>query len=50
MASTLAELLAPQTVEQIFQSLLGLYSANGFPVQSWQPGGCLLYTSDAADE
>lgn len=39
MTATLAQLLVPQTIEQIFQDLLGFYQANGFPVQSWQPGG-----------
>lgn len=39
MAATLASLLAPQTANQIFQILLGVYQANGFPTQSWQPGG-----------
>lgn len=37
--TTLAELLAPQTVQQVFQKLLAVYQANGFPVQSWQVGG-----------
>lgn len=37
--TALADLLAPQTVTQIFQILLGVYQAAGFPVQSWQPFG-----------
>lgn len=39
MALTLAELLAPQSPEQLFARLLGFYQANGFPTQSWQTGG-----------
>lgn len=37
--TTLADLLTTQTVTQIFQTLLGVYQAAGFPVQSWQVGG-----------
>jgi hypothetical protein len=39
MATNLADLLTTQTQSQIFQILLGIYSVNGFPVQSWQVGG-----------
>lgn len=39
MAATLAQLLAPPTVQQIFQVLLATYQANGFPTQSWQALG-----------
>lgn len=39
MTATLAQLLQQQTVSQIFATLLGVYQANGFPVQSWQTGG-----------
>lgn len=39
MATSLATLLTTQTQSQIFQIMLGVYQANGFPVQSWQPGG-----------
>lgn len=39
MASTLAQLIVPQPVTYFFNLLLGVYQANGFPVQSWQPGG-----------
>lgn len=39
MTTTLAQLLTPQTPEQIYATLLGVYQANDFPVQSWQPGG-----------
>lgn len=35
----LSALLNPLTVEQVFQILLAVYQANGFPTQSWQPGG-----------
>lgn len=36
---TLSSLLTPLTPQQIFGQLLAYYQANGFPVQSWQPGG-----------
>lgn len=36
---TLASLLVAQTQEDLFQIALGVYQANGFPVQSWQPLG-----------
>lgn len=39
MAVTLAQLLTPQTQQQIFQTLLSVYQANGFPVTAWQAGG-----------
>lgn len=39
MTTTLAQLLNPMTVQQVFQGLLGVYQANGFPVDSWQVGG-----------
>jgi len=39
MSDTLATLLDPLTVTEVFQTLLGVYQANGFPVQSWQTGG-----------
>lgn len=39
MTATLQELLDPQTVEQLFAMLLAVYQANGFPTNSWQPGG-----------
>lgn len=37
--TTLADLLNPQSVSQIFQTLLGVYQAQGFPVTAWQTGG-----------
>jgi hypothetical protein len=37
--TTLADLLNPQSVTQIFQTLLGVYQAQGFPVTAWQVGG-----------
>lgn len=39
MATSLTELLDPQTQEEVFQILLSVYQANGFPVSSWQTGG-----------
>ncbi len=39
MATSLATLQATRTQEQIFATMLGVYQANGFPTQSWQPGG-----------
>jgi hypothetical protein len=37
--TTLADLLNPQSVSQVFQTLLGVYQAQGFPVTAWQTGG-----------
>jgi hypothetical protein len=37
--TTLADLLSPQSVSAIFQQLLGVYQAAGFPVTAWQVGG-----------
>lgn len=37
--TTLADLLNPQSVTQVFQTLLGVYQAQGFPVTAWQTGG-----------
>lgn len=37
--TTLADLLASQSVSAIFQTLLGVYQAQGFPVTAWQVGG-----------
>ena len=37
--TALADLLAPQSVSQIFQTLLAVYQAQGFPVTAWQVGG-----------
>lgn len=37
--ATLQELIPAPTVQEVFASLLDVYQANGFPVQSWQPGG-----------
>jgi hypothetical protein len=37
--TTLADLLAPQSVSSLFQTLLGVYQAQGFPVTAWQVGG-----------
>jgi hypothetical protein len=39
MTATLAELLDPQTVAELYAQLLGYYAAQGFPTQSWQPFG-----------
>lgn len=39
MATSLDDLRTLQSSTQIFQTLLGVYQANGFPVQSWQTGG-----------
>jgi hypothetical protein len=41
MTLTLAQALSPNTFNQqaIFNFGLSVYQANGFPVQSWQPGG-----------
>ena len=39
MASTLDELLNPQSVQQVFNLLLAVYKSNSFPVESWQTGG-----------
>ncbi len=39
MATDLNTLLVAQSVSEIYQILLGVYQANGFPVQSWQTGG-----------
>lgn len=39
MAVTLAQLIAGQTVQQIFQTLLSYYAAAGFPTTAWQSGG-----------
>lgn len=39
MATSLSALLTELSVEQIFNILLGVYKANGFPVESWQEGG-----------
>ncbi len=39
MTATLAELLNPQTVEQLFTLLLATYQSQGFPTNSWQVGG-----------
>lgn len=39
MAAALASLLPSQTVQQLYTSLLGYYTAAGFPVTSWQVGG-----------
>lgn len=36
---SLADLLVAQTQAQLFEIGLGVYQAEGFPVQSWQPGG-----------
>ena len=37
--TALADLLNPQSVSAIFQTLLGVYQAQGFPVTAWQVGG-----------
>jgi hypothetical protein len=37
--TALADLLVTQSVSQIFNTLLGVYQANGFPVTAWQVGG-----------
>jgi hypothetical protein len=37
--TALSDLLAPQSVTAIFQQLLGVYQAAGFPVTAWQVGG-----------
>lgn len=37
--TALSDLLVTQSVSQIFQTLLGVYQANGFPVTAWQVGG-----------
>jgi hypothetical protein len=37
--TALSDLLSPQSPEQVFQLLLSVYQANGFPVESWQPFG-----------
>lgn len=42
MATTLEDLLATVKIEEIVQTLLGVYQAAGFPVQSWQEGGTEL--------
>lgn len=39
MTATLQQLLAPQTIEEIFSRLLAVYQAQGFPTTSWQTGG-----------
>jgi baseplate J-like protein len=39
MTVALSTLLAPQTQQQLTNIALGIYQANGFPVQSWQPLG-----------
>jgi hypothetical protein len=39
MTATLAQLVVPQSVTYYFNLLLGVYQSQGFPVQSWQPGG-----------
>jgi hypothetical protein len=36
---TLSQLLATYSVEQLAQSILGVYQAAGFPVTAWQPFG-----------
>lgn len=39
MTATLAELLDPQTAEEVVAKLLAVMQAYGFPTTSWQPGG-----------
>jgi uncharacterized phage protein gp47/JayE len=39
MAVTLASLLSPQAQQELYAALLAIYVAEGFPVESWEPGG-----------